>query len=80
MQLLLSREEVLGAVEQAIRNGEDFEHFHARLLRHFIPSRQMAQIRLHMYEGVQKEGESSSRYIQKIRDAAKVPRIQGSET
>jgi hypothetical protein len=74
------REELLGAVEQAIRDGKDFEHFFARVLRQFIPSRQMAQIRLAIYERVQKEGESFSRYIQAIRDAAKVLRIQESET
>jgi hypothetical protein len=74
------REELLGAVEQAIRDGKDFEHFPARILRQFIPSRQMAQIRRAMYERVRKEGESFSRYIQAIRHAAKFLRIQESET
>ena len=59
-------------VTQAISNKENFENFHDRLLRHFIPVRETSCLRMARYERVQGEGEHFFCYVQAIRDAALV--------
>jgi hypothetical protein len=66
-------------LNQAISNREKFDAFHARILRRFIPSRQLSLLRLKMYESVQQEGESLETYIRAIKDAALALRINESE-
>ena len=64
---------------QAIDSRETFEDFHARSLGHFIPSREMSQLRRARYERVQSVGEQFSNYVPAIKDAALVLRINKSE-
>jgi len=73
------RDELLGLVTQAINTRETFEDFHVRSLGHFIPSREMPQLRIARYERVQSVGEQFSNYVQAIKDAALVLRINKSE-
>ena len=71
--------ELLALVTQAINTRETFENFHARSLGHFIPSREMLQLTTARYERVQSEGEHFFSYVQAIKDAALVLRINESE-
>jgi hypothetical protein len=48
---------------QALAQKLPFEGFHACLIKHFIPERQLAQLRIDRYERVQAEGESLGVYI-----------------
>jgi len=73
------RGELLALVTQAINTREIFENFHARSLGHFIPSREMSQLRIARYERVQSVSEHFSNYVQAIKDAALVFRIGDSE-
>jgi len=57
------RGDLLTSVTHAITTGENFEDFHARSLGHFIPSREMLQLRIARYERVQWEGEHFSTYL-----------------
>jgi hypothetical protein len=66
-------------VTHTISNKENFENFHDRLLRHFIPVREMSYLRMDKYESVQREGEHFFTYVQAIRDAALVLRIKDNE-
>jgi hypothetical protein len=66
-------------VTQAISNKENFEHFHERLLRHFIPMREMLYLRMAKYERVQGQSEHFFSYVEAIRDAAFVLRIKENE-
>jgi hypothetical protein len=69
------RGELLALVTNAITTMESFGSFHARLLRQFIPSRQISQLRTEKYERVQAEGESLATYVQSVMDAVLVLRI-----
>ena len=69
------RGELLALVTNVITAEESFENFHGRLLRQFLTSRQISQLRTERYERVQFEGESPATYVQSIRDAALVLRI-----
>jgi hypothetical protein len=69
------RGELLAFLNQALTGREHF----ARLLRQFIPVRQLSQLRIENYERVQRDGESLAMYIHAIRDAAVVLRINQSE-
>jgi hypothetical protein len=71
--------ELLGLVTQAIDRRETFEDFHAWSLGHFIPPREMSQLRIARYERVQSVGEQFSNYVQAMKDAALVLRINESE-
>jgi len=73
------RGELLALVTQAIDSRETFENFHARSLGHFIPTREMSQLRIARYERVQSVGEHFSNYVQAIQNAALVLRINESE-
>lgn len=73
------RGELLALVTQAVNSREKFENFHARLLRHLIPSREMSHLRITRYERVQLEEESFSNYVQAIKDAGLVLRINERE-
>jgi hypothetical protein len=73
------RGEVLILLRQALTEGEKFDSFHARLLKHFIPQRQLLQLRTEQYERVQAEGESLAMYCQSVKDAALLFQIQESE-
>jgi len=42
LMYLYCRDELLALVIQAMNTRETFENFHARLLGHFIPSREMS--------------------------------------
>jgi hypothetical protein len=66
-------------VTQAISNKENFENFHERLLRHFIPVREMSHLRMARYERVQGQGKHFFSYVQAIRDAALVLRLKENE-
>ena len=57
------RGELLVLVTQAIITRETFENFHARSLGHFVPSREMSQLRIARCERVQWEGEHFSTYL-----------------
>jgi hypothetical protein len=71
--------ELLAPVTNSITDMESFEFFHVRLLRQFIPSKQISQLRTEKYERVQYEGESLATYVQSVRDAALVLRISENE-
>jgi hypothetical protein len=71
--------EALHLLMQARAQNLPFETFHASLIRHFIPDRQLAQLRMDTYERVQAEHEPLSKYVQDIRDAALVLQIKESE-
>jgi len=73
------RGELLGLVTQAINSRETFEDFHARSLEHFIPSREMSQLRIARYERVQSVGEQFSNYVQTIKYVTLVLRINENE-
>jgi hypothetical protein len=73
------RGELLAFVTNAITARERFNFFHARLLRQFIPSRQLSQLRTEKYERVQVEGKSLATYLQSVRNAALVLRISENE-
>ena len=73
------RGELLNCLNQALEEREPFEHFHARLLHHFIPARQLSILRMEKYERVQEEQESLAMYVQAVREAALVLRITESE-
>jgi hypothetical protein len=66
---------VLGMLTQALTGSGSFDVFHERLLRQFIPVRQLSQLCIERYERAQAEGESLAVYIQSIRDAALILRI-----
>ena len=70
---------LLECLSQALTNREDFDSFHARVLRRFIPRRRLMQLRHETYERIQKEGETLGSYVGAIRDAASVLRINESE-
>jgi hypothetical protein len=70
------RGELLACVTNTLVNRESFENVHVRLLREFIPSR---QLRMDVYERVQGEGDCLASYVQAISDAALVLRIQENE-
>jgi hypothetical protein len=46
------RSEVLGLLTQALTASESFDFFHERLLRQFIPVRQLSQLCIERYERV----------------------------
>jgi hypothetical protein len=71
--------ELFAFVMQAISNQEQFDSFHAKMLRQFVPSRQLRQLRMERYERVQAEGESLAAYVQAVKDAAAVLRIDEGE-
>jgi hypothetical protein len=71
--------ELVVLLTQALTLRETFDSFHERVLLQFIPSRQLCQLRVELYERVQREGESLSSYIQSVKDATLVLRIQESE-
>jgi hypothetical protein len=73
------RGELLAVLTNAIAVRESFVSFHARLLRQFIPSRQVSQLRTDKYERVQAEGTSLATYVQSVRDSALVLRISENE-
>jgi hypothetical protein len=73
------RGEVLGLLTQALTASENFDVFHERLLRQFIPVRQLSQLRVERYERLQAEGEPLAMYIQSIRDTALIVRISETE-
>jgi len=73
------RGELLALVTQAFNTRENFENFHNRSLRHFKPAREMSYLRMAMYERVQAQGEHFFSYVQVIKDAALVLRINESE-
>ena len=60
-------------------NRESFDFFHSRLLHRFIPRRQLDHLRFEIYERLQEEGESLEGYVNAIKDAALVLRINDSE-
>jgi hypothetical protein len=64
---------------QALTTVESFDSFHARLLRHCVPVRQLAQLRVEKYERVQAKGEQLAMYIQSVRDAALIFQINETE-
>jgi hypothetical protein len=64
---------------QALTQHVTFDTFHARLIRQFIPERQLVKLRTERYERVQAEGESLGKYIQGIREAAMVLSISEPE-
>jgi hypothetical protein len=66
-------------VTNAVTPRESINFFHASLLRQFIPSRQISQLRTEKNERVQVEGESLATYVQSVRDAALVLRIRENE-
>jgi hypothetical protein len=72
--------ELLVLLTQALTLREPFDSFHERVLQQFIPCRQLCQLRVELYERVQREDESLSTYIQSVKDAALVLRIKESET
>jgi hypothetical protein len=71
--------EALHLLMQARAQNFSFEAFHASLIRHFIPDRQLAQLRIDTYERVQAEREPLGKYNQDIRDAALVLQIKETE-
>jgi len=73
------RGELLTCLNQALEEREQFDHFHARLLHHFIPARQLSILRMEKYERVQGEQESLAMYVQAVRDAALVLQITECE-
>jgi hypothetical protein len=72
--------ELLVLLTQALTLREQFDSFHERVLLQFIPARQLCQLRVELYERVQREGESLSMYIQSVKNAALVLRIKESES
>jgi hypothetical protein len=72
--------ELLILLSNALTTGESFDSLHARLLQHFITTRQLSQLRTENYENVHDEGESLANYIQTIKDATLVLRITETET
>jgi hypothetical protein len=72
--------ELVVLLTKALTLRETFDFFHERVLLQFIPSRQLGQLRVELYERVQREGESLSAYIQSVKDAALVLRIKESES
>jgi len=70
---------LLESLRQALTNRESFDLFHARLLQRFIPRRQLDQLRFEMYERLQEEGELLDVYVNAIKNAALVLRINDSE-
>jgi len=66
-------------VTQAISNKENFENFHERLLRHFIPVRATPCLRRAKYERVQGQDEHFFSYVEAITDVALVLRIKENE-
>jgi hypothetical protein len=70
---------MFAAVTQAIRAKENFDRFHARILKQFVPTRQLIRLRLERYECFQNVGEPFAIYIQSIKDAAAVLRIEEGE-
>jgi hypothetical protein len=70
---------MFAAVTQAIRVKENFYRFHARILKQFVPTRQLNWLKLERYERVQNVGEPFAIYIQSIKDAAAVLRIEEGE-
>jgi hypothetical protein len=73
------RGEMFVAVTQAIRGKENFDGFHARILKQFVPTRQLVRLRLEKYERVQNAREQFTVYIQAIKDAAALLRIEERE-
>jgi hypothetical protein len=71
--------EALELLVQALTQNVQFDTFHARLIRQFIPERQLVQLRTERYERVQAEGEYLGNYIQDIREAVLVLRISEPE-
>jgi hypothetical protein len=71
--------EALELLFQALMQDVPFDTFHARLIRQFIPERQLVKLRIERYERVQAEGESLGKYMQDIREAAPVLRISETE-
>jgi hypothetical protein len=73
------RGELFSFVTDAISTSASFEHFHANLLRRFVPVRQITQLLVERYERVHEEREYLGGYVQAIRDAVAVLRIEESE-
>jgi len=73
------RGELLALVIQAIKTRETFENFHAWSLGHFIPSREMSQLRIARYGRVRSVGGQFSNYVQALKDTALVFRTSESE-
>jgi hypothetical protein len=66
-------------LEQTLSARESFDTFHEHLLKQFIPARQLSQLPVEGYERVQAHNESLGSYIQSVREAALVLRIQETE-
>jgi hypothetical protein len=73
------RGELLSCLRQSLARGDSFDQFHEQVLHSFVPSRTLSRLRLDKYERVQKPGETLANYIQEVRDAAFVLRINESE-
>jgi hypothetical protein len=71
--------EILALLTQALMASKPFNPLHARVLKQFIPARQLSQLRIEKYKRVQKEGESLANYIQAVKDAALILRIVETE-
>jgi hypothetical protein len=65
---------------QAISARESFDSFNEKVLSQLIPACQLSQLHVERYERVQRHSESLPNYIQSIRDAALVLRINKSES
>ena len=74
------RGELLACLGQAIASHESFDVLHERLLRRFIPRRQLSQLRMEYYDRVQGEAESLDQYVRAIKDAATALLIKEDES
>jgi hypothetical protein len=70
---------MFASVTQAIHLKEEFDVFHERILKKFVPTRQLVKLRVEKYERVQALGEPLSVYVQAIKDVAAVLRIDEGE-
>jgi hypothetical protein len=73
------RGEMFASVMQAFRMKEEFDRFHARILKQFVPSCQLVQLQVERYELVQAQGETFAVYVQSIKDATAVLHIAEGE-
>jgi transposase InsO family protein len=73
------RGEILDLLIKAAQNKDSFDVFHAKVLEQMIPTPQQLQLRVLRYERVQAPSENLAQYVQSIREAAQILRIQESE-
>jgi hypothetical protein len=66
-------------VTNALTVRQSFENFDARLLRQFIPARQIPHLLAERYKRAQFEGESLATHVQRLTDAALMLRIREDE-